>query len=229
VWDKELSRLYELRDDLQDPPPPNAYNFDPGDDPVILKHFRDIEADLVGLDSASWGCLKAEIVPLMTKRSSARGWRELFDKLNEAKGYNYLVRIGCTDVKFIPRSSAKTPDLRGSLGATKVLCEIKTINISENESACRNNGSVREISTQLQVGFFNKLKSDLEKARDQMTTYCPAVGTKKIAYVIINYDDMLHEYEAAYSTQINSFLATEPVPGLETFFDAKPAFYSATV
>jgi hypothetical protein len=81
--------------------------------------------------------------------------------------------------------------------------------------------------TQLPVEFFNKLKSTLETARDQMAAYCPATGTKKIGYVIINYDDILHEYEANYSAQINAFIATMPVPELEIFFDAKPAFYSA--
>ena len=227
---KELPRLYELRDAVQNLQSSDAYNFDAGDNPVKLKHLRDVEADLQGLDSASWDYLKAKLIPLLTQRDAKRGWQALFDTLNEAKGYNWLVRNGCTNVKFISRSSThcqKTPDLEGRLGATKVLCEVKTINVSEVECACRSSGSIRRISTQLPDGFFNKLKSDLEKARDQMAAYCPAAETKRIVYVVINYDDLLHEYAAAYSTQIDEFIAAKPVPDLEIFFDAKPAFYSA--
>jgi hypothetical protein len=231
IYRKELPRLYELRDQFQSPPSREAYNFEIGDNRIKLKHFRDLEAELQGLDPVSWDLLKAELTPLFIRRDPKRAWQPLFDKLNEAKGYNYLVRMGCTNVEFVPRSSRegqKTPDVQGSSGATKVLCEVKTIDISENESACRKNGSVRGILIQLQVGFFNKLKSVLEKARDQMTAYCPTVGTIKIAYVIINYDDILHEYEAEYSAQIKAFIATNPVPELAIFFDARPAFYSAT-
>jgi hypothetical protein len=229
---KDLPRLNELRDQIQNPPSRDSYNLEIGDNRIKLKYFQDIETELRGLDASSWGRLKAEIVPLLTKKGPKRGWQPLFDKLNEAKGYNYLKRIGCETVEFVPRSpkeGQKTPDLQGSSGNTKVLCEVKTINISEHESTCRTDGSVREISTQLPVEFFSKLKSDLERARNQMTTFCPAAGTKKICYVIVNYDDMLHEYEANYSVQINAFIATKPVPELEIVVDAKPAFYSATV
>lgn len=227
---RDLPRLYELRDQLQNPVSPDAYDFDVGDNRVALKCLRDIEADLQGLDSTSWCCFKTDLVPLLTKKDLKRGWRELFDRLNEAKGYNYLVRAGCTDVRFIPRSSThgqKTPDLEGSLGATKVLCEVKTINISEAECARRDSGGVISIPIQLPDGFFNKMKSVLEAARDQMLTYYPAPGTKRVAYIILNYDDLLHLCAAAYATQINAFVATKPVPGLEIFFDAKPAYYFA--
>ena len=200
--------------------------------PVKLKHFRHIEEDLRGLDPDSWAQLKAELVPLLTARDERRGWQALFDKLNEAKGYNHLVRIlGCTSVKFIPRSKVqgqKTPDLEGSLGPIKVLCEVKTINISKIEEGCRNEHTVRTISTQLPEGFFNKLKADLETAGKQMAAYCSVAPARRIAYVVVNYDDLLHEYAQDYSTQIGAFIVDNPVPELEVFFDTKPPFYSAT-
>ncbi|SRR6266446_1317356 len=224
-------RLCQLRDELPKPTPTDAYNFDTKDNAIKLKHFRDIEAELQGLDSRSWDRLKADLVPLLTTRGPRRGWQALFDKLNEAKGYNYLVRIGCRDVQFVPRSSAKgqqTPDLHGILAAAEALCEVKTINISEDESAHRRNGTVRSISLTLPEGFFNKLKSDLETARNQMAAYYPRTDAKKIAYVVVNYDDLLHEYAESYLTQIDEFIATKPVPDLDVILDTKPAFYSAT-
>jgi hypothetical protein len=150
--------------------------------------------------------------------------------LNEAKGYNYLVRIGCTNVSSVSRSlvpGKKTPDLQGSLGATKVLCEVKTINISEDEAARRKSGAAGSTLADLPDGIFKKLKSDLDTAGRQMTTYCPATGVKRIAYVIVNYDDSLHEYAPEYSKQIAALIATNPVPELEIFFDIKPPYYSA--
>jgi hypothetical protein len=227
----EFPRLCQLRDKLPKLPSNNAYNFDVQDNAIKLKHFRDIEAELQGLDSRSWDQLKTDLVPLLTTRDPERGWQALFDKLNEAKGYNYLLRIGCRDVEFVLRSSAKgqkTPDLQGNLGATRVLCEVKTINISGDEAAHRRNSSVRSVSLTLPLGFFNKLKCDLVTARNQMDAYYPGADAKKLAYVVINYDDLLHEYAADYSKQIDQFIATKPVSDLEVFLEAKPAFYSAT-
>ena len=234
MFRKELPRLYELRDQIQDPLSPNAYfrDFDnrARDFAPMLKQFRDIEAELGGLDSVSWSYLKTELVPLLTKKDAKRGWRALFDRINEAKGYNYLAIFGCTDIEFIPRSPKQgepTPDLRGSLGHIKVLCEVKTIGISQVEAARRNDGSVGTILAELEDGFFNKLTATLETARRQMVTFCPDPGTKRIAYVIVDFDDSLHEYAQEYSKQIATFIATQPVPGLDIVFDIKPPFYSA--
>jgi len=197
-----------------------------------LKFLRDIESELQGLDLVSWDLLKTEVAPLVAKKDLKRGWQHLWDKLNEAKGYNYLVGMGCSEVRFIRRASAKrqrTPDVEGMLGATKVLCEVKTINPSENEMAHRSRDfSVSTTSIRLSAGFFNKLKETLETARDQMAAYCSAVGTRKIALIAVNYDDMLHRFVENYSKQIEAFVATEPVPDLEIAFDVKPAFYFAT-
>jgi len=224
-----LARLYELQDQARGLP--GCYDFDASDNPMHLKFLRDIESELQGLDSVSWDLLKSEAAPLVAEKDLKRGWQPLWDKLNEAKGYKYLVGKGCSEVRFIRRASAKrqrTPDVEGMLGATKVLCEVKTINPSEDELAHRRDYSVSTISIRLPAEFFDKLKKTLETARDQMTAYSSAVGTRKIALVVITYDDMLHEYVANYSTQIEAFVATKPVPDLEIAFDAKPAFYFAT-
>jgi hypothetical protein len=234
MYRNELPRIYELIDQM--PASPDGYfiGFDntTAEDPIKLKHFLDIEKDLQGLDSTSWEQLKTELIPLLTVRDVRRGWHQLFEKLNEAKGYNYLVReVGCTNVRFIPRSmlqGRKSPDLEGSLGPTKVFCEVKTINISEVEVSCRNDHTVRSISNRLAEGFFNKLKTALETAGKQMEAHTSIAGARKIVCVIVNYDDLLHEYAQDYSRQIDAFIGGNPVPGLEVFFDSKPPFYSAT-
>src|SRR6201987_2808321 len=165
----EFPKLSELRGEAGDPSP---YYFDVEDGSQIqAKHVREIESDLQRLDACGWELLKGDLVPLVKKRKHERGWQPLLNKLNEAKGYNHLVRIGCTDVQFLRRSSSRTPDLKGRLGPSTVLCEVKTINPSDNEFKSREDHSVRSIVIQLPTGFFNKLRSTLETARDQMTIY----------------------------------------------------------
>jgi hypothetical protein len=65
------------------------------DNPVKRKHFLHLEAELAGLDTAAWTYLRAQVLPLFERRHEVRGWQAAFDKLNEAKGYNYLARMGC--------------------------------------------------------------------------------------------------------------------------------------
>ena len=222
----KFPRLSELRREAGDPSP---YYFDVEDaNEIQEKHVQEIEADLQGLDSAAWESFKQDLIPLVNKPERERGWQPLLNKLNEAKGYNYLVRIGCSDVEFVPRSSSRSPDLRGRLGSSAVLCEVKTINPSDDEFESRENHSVRSIVFHLGIGFFNKLRFTLENASDQMTVYSQDTATKKIAYLVINYDDILHEYAATYSTQVAAFIANNPVPGLDIELDIKPPYYWAT-
>jgi hypothetical protein len=222
----EFPRLSELRREAGDPSP---YYFDIEDaNHIQAKHVRETGSDLQGLDAAAWESLKTDLIPLVKKRHPERGWQPLLNKLNEAKGYNYLVRIGCTDVRFIPRSSTRTPDLKGHSGPTTVLCEVKTINPSDDEFRSRGGHSVGGIVLQLPVAFFDKLRSAMETARDQMVIYSQGADTKKIVYLVINYDDILHEYAPTYSTQLEAFFAKNPVPGLDIELDIKPPYYWAS-
>jgi hypothetical protein len=236
MYRKQLPRVYELRDMAQSPPSAEAYfsDFDNKlqENRVRLKHFRDIEAELQGLDAAAWSYLKAQLTPLLAVRIENRGWQALFDKLNEAKGYNHLVSIGCTNVEFIPVSSVngqRTPDLQGALAGARVLCEVKTINMSEVEATRRTSGAVGSITLQLPCGFFRKLTLDIETAKRQMAAYDADNSIRKIVYIIVNFDDRSHEYGDDYSAQTDSFIAANPTPQIEIVFHIKPPFYSATV
>jgi hypothetical protein len=94
VFRRELPRIYELADVLSVPLPAGAYfyNLDGSfsEIPQKLKQYRDIERDLQGLDPVAWAFLKSELKPLLATRDPKRGWQPLFDKLNQAKGYNHL-------------------------------------------------------------------------------------------------------------------------------------------
>jgi hypothetical protein len=78
------------------------------------------------------------------------------------------------------------------------------------------------------TGFFTKLDSDLRKAKSQMDAFSSNPAVKRIVYVIINFDDGLHEYSDRYQSQIDAFLKSHnPVPEIEVRLDIKPPFYGA--
>jgi hypothetical protein len=229
----EFPRIFELHDSLPTPLP-EGVAFPALDQTIIQypqkrKFLRDIEAELQGLDVSAWAAIKAKLTPL-PKKHKMRVLQPLYDTLNEAKGYNYLARIGRANVHFIPESAIKgqkTPDLGADAQGRKVLCDVKTINISEKEIDRRRSGGVGINTDQLDSGFLGKLKSNLEHAKAQMLAYDPDGTVRKIAYVVVNYDDGLHEYADRYWPQITKFVTDNPILGLEVEFGIKPPFYSA--
>jgi hypothetical protein len=138
----ELPRLYDLKDCISDLNSPNAYFREFDQKLASSAHVKDLylrwERTLQGLDPNAWEHLKDECRPRLNARSHAgRGWEQLFDILNEARAYNFLRFVGGTEVHFIPRDDEKTPDLECYLSPARVLCEVKSINISDDEAALR--------------------------------------------------------------------------------------------
>ncbi len=236
----DLPRIGEIRDCVLKRGRSGTYfeSFDRSlvDNPVKRKHFLHLEGELAGLDAVAWAHLKTQVLPLFESRDEVRGWQAAFDKLNEARAYNYLARLGYTEVTFIPVSSVsgqKTPDLQGKLGIKTILCEVKTINPSDLEAAARSavaNGQIVAGSTQgsLSDAFFRKLTATLVAAETQMKSYCPDGTARQIVYIILNFDDLLNQYVEDYLGQIQAYVAAATLPKVEIIFDAKPSYYSAT-
>jgi len=231
----DLPRIFEIRGCVKKRGGSEAYfqDFENSltNNPVKRKHFLHIESELVGLDSVAWAYLKAKVVPLFGKKNPPRGWQAAFDMLNQAKAFNYLRRYGCTEVAFVPESTVpgqKTPDLRGNRLTKHVLCEVKTFNVSDIEAAARTQMRARFIQGKLPDAFFAKLTSTLQTAHKQMASYLPGSDAQQIVYVILNFDDGLHEYVDGYLEQIRSFCMSTQNPQIEIVIDTKPAYYSAT-
>jgi hypothetical protein len=232
MFRSELPRIYELRDLLPAPIPAGAYfqNFDEtlASLPQKLKQFRDIEADLQTLDDAAWSYLKGELAPLLVARHDTRGWQQLFDKLNQAKAYACLARSGCTDIRFIPESKVegqRTPDLEAREDGRKVLCEVKTLNVSDDEANRLLCHGVGQPNDELPGSFFGKLASLLTLPAAQIEAYCSHFESRRMAYVVVNFDDRLHEYADRYRVQLKQFLEHNTPPQLEVVLDIKSAFY----
>lgn len=236
----DMSRIWEIRDCVLKRAGAETYFKTCGaflrDNPVKYKYFAHLNAELIKLDAAAWAHLKAQVLPSFERRDQDRGWQAAFDKLNEAKGYNYLTQIGCVEVAFIPTSTApgrQTPDLRGKLGIDLVLCEVKTINPSDIEACSRSavaHGQIVCGSTQgaLPDGFFRKLRATLKTAETQMKSYCSNHSSRRIVYVVLNFDDLLNQYADDYLGQIKECIRPTDFPNLEIVLDIKPKYYSAT-
>jgi hypothetical protein len=229
----DFERLIELRDFSIGLRSAQAY-FQSDDtkfsDARKRRFFIDIERELQGLDAEAWAFLKNEALPRLRAKHPTRGWQQLFETLNESKGYNYLARIGCTAIKFIPRAKAdkiQTPDLQGMLPTAKALCEVKTINASAIEFTRRSERAVGTTAMQLDAGFFNKLAHDITAASSQMLAFDDNAGTHRTVFIIVNFDDNLHEYAEEYQRQIDHYVADVLKPEVQVVFDIKPPFYSA--
>ncbi len=227
----EFRRVAELRDISINLHSPEAY-FRADDDklsnPGKRKFFLALERDLQGLDAKAWEFMKIETWPLLKARDQKRGWQQLFDRLNEAKGYNHLVNIGCKNVEFIPRAkidSVEAPDIKGLLNGATTLCEVKTINMSEIEIQRFARRGVGETLQNLEEGFFNKLAKDLKKASSQLLAF-DSSAAHRIVYVVCNFDDRLHEYADDYQRQIEAYIAGAPLPNIKVVLDVKPPFHS---
>ena len=182
-----------------------------------VQAFSLIENELSALDDISWNFLKAEAKTLCVKSDERRGWNQLFDKLNEAKGYCFLKLMGCTNISFIHRetkSNIETPDLVGWKNTSQVLCEVKTINISDGLVSERINMSGMYAQNTLTAGLTNKLESTITKAVSQLNSYSKLPDTKKYMFLVITYDEDL-DYRNELNTQTRNLFNTMNPVGID--------------
>jgi hypothetical protein len=226
MFRKEFPMIYEIIfDQISDRDCESAYgrNFESilRNAPEAERRWLRIEKALQGLDVCSLKVLKKKVCPYLTKKHAGRGWHQLFDALNEAQAYSYLISLGCSDVHIIPESiknGVQTPDLEGVLCSGKVLCEVKTINISDGEAKVRASDKpiVRTTQDQLEKAFFQKLRSCLTKAEMQLKAYDLANSSHLIVYIFIIFDDYpFCEYKEGYFQQIDQYFSENIVTGIE--------------
>jgi hypothetical protein len=216
----ELPRLFELKDLIEDPSHPDAYFRDFEhmlQDPSCFETFTGWEKELESTDPVAWDDLKRKSARYLEHRDrkKGRGWQQLFDVLAEASAYRYLKESEqCSKIRFIPESPesiGRTPDLEAMLGNVRVLCDAKTVNISDDEISARSKpATVRKGSDRLDAGLFRKLDSDIANAKDQMQRYDPTGDTRRIVFIRICFDDWAGLYMEDYLQQIVQHLSEHP-------------------
>jgi hypothetical protein len=223
VFRERLPRFFELRELVQDPSHPDAYFQDLEErfgNQACFETYAAWEKELDELDPQAWAFLKTKAENYLL-RQDHRGYQQLFDALGEAVAYNYLRKSeGCPDVSFIPESKKPTPDLKGVRDRKPILCEVKTINVSDDELGARLKAFVvRDSGNQLKEGFFRKLDSDISKAKSQLLNYDPAGEARHLIYCNICFDDWSKIYDDERLQQIEQHLI-ELSPGVDVLVSA---------
>lgn len=227
-----MPRVYELKDLIRDQDDPRACfpNFDNyiRDNASSLDSMKQAwlayESEFQRLEATSWESLKNEASPYLNAfdLENGRGQQQLISILNQARAYNYIVDLGCSNVRFIPRAKKngqETPDIEGELNGERVLCEVKTIHISKDEADRRQAGGAGSTTNLLDDKFlYEKLKPTLCKAKSQMKSYDRSDNVKCVAFLVVNFDDSLGEYRIEYYAQIDRWLAVDLFPGIDIVF-----------
>lgn len=199
--------------------------------PIKRKVYHRIEEELGTLPLPAWLTLKSKLLHLARRKHPQRGWQPVHDALNEARAFAYLRRVGATGLRFIPQAATqgkRTPDIEGTVRDVELLCEVKTINASQNEVVARHSRAVREIPSALPEHFFQKLDKTLTTARSQLTAFS-ACHHSLIIFVVLNFDDHLHECLERYLIQLRERAVDFLCSADEVVFSIAPAFYFASV
>ena len=210
-----LPRIYELKDMLEDPAHPNAFFQDFENSlkksPDTLDAFLKLERQVAALSAQAWNDLKQKAAPHLVsrERQRGRGWRELFDVLNEAKAFAYLDKIGCTGVHFIERTKHKTADLGGILDGSRLLCEVKTINASKDETdrrlrVAQGEAVASDVKNRVDRGFLGKLRSTIDSAVEQLDVEDPQRTARRIVFIVVHFDDWIGDYQEGTSSRLMS-------------------------
>ncbi len=180
------------------------------EEPERVDAFTLVEGELQALDHESWTILRDEAKELCIKSQGGRGWSQLFEKLNEAKGYCFLKNLGCSNVRFIQRAKKKgveTPDLEGTLCGAEVLCEVKTINISDDLIRARRDTTPITRQHTMTPELAKKLTAVISKANSQLNEYATKPLTKRYAYIVIEFDDSV-DYRKELNKEARGLFAT---------------------
>lgn len=205
AWAKDFPRLYELYLESKTAHLENYFReFD-----NVLKlpwaheDYVRLEQELRQLDKPAWQALRQKALKCITIKNELRGHNQLFECLNEAKGYLYLKSEGCKEIHFISeeviKRGVKTPDLHARCGRSKILLEVKTINTSDDERKwIQANSLIRDDSTRhmearvgprgLDNGLKNKIERAIKKAREQLFSYSAEKVKRRMVYLAINLD-----------------------------------------
>ena len=197
-WRQTFQRLFEIFSESDQDNTSNYFqNFE--DDlrsPLAQTAYERLEGELQQLDKCAWQQLKQKALGSVTVKDGLHRYSQLFDCLNEAKGYIYLKSEGYKQIQFIPRrEEIQTPELVGCCGKHKVLLEVKTLNQSEKETKLINSNSQPGNSKQLilsQPGlsdeFKRKIMDKVLQANSQLMSYADDEVHRRIVFLIINLD-----------------------------------------
>lgn len=206
VWAQRFPRLFELFEESNKNNTANWF-LQQG----VLRALREADAAAISLedemqqlDAEAWSALLRKAVPYVHVRDEWGYHAQLFDRLNEAKRYIYLKRLGYQDIEFVSEESSKpTPDLCAHLGPTVTLMEVKTVRESEwqknyFEIPAAERKAVRGISEPPE-GLKKKLLATVAHGRRQLSASEYLNASNRILYLVVRLDFHCHGDDALYA------------------------------
>ena len=168
---------------------------------------------LMVLDSESWEILKEKALQQYPNHRKGQTKQGFFNILNEAFAYRYLVCRGFHDVRLIKEGVRPSPDIQFAVHNTQNYCEVKTLNISDDEINRRISQNVIDgwVYVSLSDSFLNKFSEAVAKARKQIQAW----GPSGLVYIIMIFDDIALDYYQNYRKQLIRFAQNN---GFENLF-----------
>jgi hypothetical protein len=215
-WLSNFPRLSNLYNRSQKGDSRNYFNFEELI-PWAGANFAELEKTLSKLDAESWERLCAKTLSAVNADHRFRRYQQLFNHLNEAKGYEFLLDQGYTEIEFIQPSRSESPDLRAIRLSSTANLEVKTINESNENLGPDALWKTEAVSVprNLSTEFKSKIVSTIEQARRQLNSY-PSAVDRKIVFLIIRLD---HGQKTAWHlySELKQFVASQSKDGIEVF------------
>jgi hypothetical protein len=209
-------RLLDLYEHSDKANPKNYFNVDY---PLPL---AEEEKRLARLDSASWRVLCDKAAPYVCVDDPARRYQQLWNTLDEARGYVFLADQGYERIEFIEPSKkdgVRSPDLIGRNAGSTAVLEVKTINESPDnlgENASWRNEAVT-VPRNLSEALTRKIVVTIEDAKVQLKSY-PHPTDRKIVFLVIRFDHGQKTGWHLYS-ELKDFIATQTRDGVEVYHE----------
>jgi hypothetical protein len=222
-WLSKFSRIFDLYQCSKVDDPKNYFNFEELI-PWSAANFAEIEKTLTRLDVKSWEKLRAKTLSFITADHSLRRYQQVFNHLNEARGYVFLADQGYTQIEFIvpeqnKKGALQSPDLFATKTDSTAILEVKTVNESDenlNPNASWRNEAVT-VRQNLSPEFKGKLNSTIEQARGQLNSY-PHSSDRKIVFLIVRFD---HGQKTAWHlySELKEFITAKTKEGVEVYYE----------
>jgi hypothetical protein len=217
-------RLFELYERSNKDEPKNYFNFKELFPIAYLgkQAYWEIERVISRLDSTAWERLSKKTLASVTADDPSRRYHQLFNHLNEARGYTYLLDEGYSRIEFIEDPTGKSADLVGTNDGSTALLEVKTVNQSDKDiriEALGNNKAIK-VDPLISEKFKTRIKRSIKNARKQLYSYKQRVD-RKIVFLFIEMESPQRTCGESY-LKLESFISDQNSKDLEVVGQASP-------
>ena len=223
-WLSNFPRLFDLYQRSQKGNPRNYFNFKELFPIVYVgsEAYADIETVLAKLDEMSWERLSKKALSCITADDPLRRYHQLFNALNEARGYVYLASEGYEQIEFIEDQSRKSPDLLAHKANSLAILEVKTVNQSDEDLAEESlrGGEAIVVEPKLSDRFKSRILRSIRDAREQLDTY-PNATDKKIVFLFVHMKSTQRTCGESYA-ELKSVIDDQNTDGIEVIHQATP-------